>query len=83
MVKKGELERVILIIALCFIVALTLIDLGSFTAIKFQARRINELANLNRQQQIGLESFVMQLQQCRTLDDLDRTLSVVNAERIK
>jgi len=82
-VEKKELERAILIIALCVIVALTLIDLGSFTALKLQANRINELINLNRQQQIGIESFIMQLQQCETLDDLDDALKVVNVERIK
>jgi len=82
-VEKKEWERAILIIALCFIVALTLIDLGLFTAIKFQTGRINELTNLNRQQQVGIESFIMQLQQCKTLDDLDNALKIVNVERIK
>lgn len=83
MVEKRELERAILIIAICLIVLLTLIDVGLFGITKFQTYRINELANQMRQQEVGIESFVMQLQQCETLDDLDRALKIVNVERTK
>ena len=63
MIKEGMWKNAILIIAMCFIVILTLIDVGLFGIVKIQTLRINELTNQSRQQQIRIESLFMQFQQ--------------------
>lgn len=83
MIKEGMWKNAILIIAMCFIVILTLIDVGLFGIVKIQTLRINELTNQSRQQQIRIESLFMQFQQCETIDDVDKVLKLVNVERIK
>ena len=83
MIKEGMWKNAILIIAMCFIVILTLIDVGLFGIVKIQTLRINELTNQSRQQQIRIESLFMQFQQCETINDVDKVLKLVNVERIK
>ena len=75
--------RWVLVILICLIVVLTLIDVGSFTAIKIQANNIKNLNAQIQQLQTGVNSFVSQLQRCETMKDVDKTLKSVGAERIK
>ena len=83
-------ERWVLVILICIIVVLTLIDVSTFTATKIQTNRIRNLtAQIQQQkaqlqeQQIGINTFVSQLQQCKTIEDLDNILKTINVERAK
>ena len=83
-------ERWVLVILICIIVVLTLIDVSTFTATKIQTNRIRNLTTQIQQQkaqlqeqQIGINSFVSRLQQCKTIEDLDNILKTINVERIK
>ena len=83
-------ERWVLVILICLIVVLTLIDISAFTATKIQSNRIRNLTTQIQQQkvqlqeqQIGINTFVSQLQQCKTIKDLDNILKTINVERVK
>ena len=83
-------ERWVLVILICIIVVLTLIDVSTFTATKIQSNRIRNLTTQIQQQkvqlqeqQIGINTFVSQLQQCKTIKDLDNILKTINVERVK
>lgn len=81
--KEEMWKNAILIIAICFIIVLTLIDVSLFSIVKIQALKINELTNQSRQQQVGVDSFIFKLQQCKTINDLDMVLKSINVERLK
>jgi len=83
-------ERWVLIVLICLIVMLTLIDISAFTTARIQ---INNTRNLTvqvqqlqaqlQQQNTAVNSFVSQLQRCKTMKDVDELLKSVNVERIK
>lgn len=76
-------ERWVLVILICLIVVLTLIDIGAFTTARIQAQQIRNLNVQMQQQNAAVNSFVSQLQRCKTMKDLDDILATVNVKRIK
>ena len=76
-------ERWILVILICLIVVLTLLDVSAFTITKIQANNIRNLNVQIQQRDVGVNSFVSQLQRCETMKDVDRVLKSVNVERLK
>jgi hypothetical protein len=75
--------RWVLVILICLVVVLTLIDVGTFTAVKIQANNIRNLNAQMQQMNTGVNSFVSQLQRCETMKDVDKVLKSVGIERIK
>ena len=81
--KEGIWKNAILIIAICFIIVLTLIDVSLFGIVKIQTNRINEFTSQSQQYQIGVDLFIFKLQQCKTMSDIDNVLKTINIERLK
>jgi len=83
MADERKWKNIALIVLVCLIVVLTLIDVGAFTIAKIQAQQIKNVRAELQQQQVGVASFVSQLQRCKTMKDIDELLKSVNVERIK
>jgi competence protein ComGC len=83
-------ERWVLIVLICLIVVLTLIDVGAFTTAKIHINntrnltaQVQQLESQIQQQNTAVNSFVSQLQKCKTMKDVDVELKSIGVERIK
>jgi len=83
MADERKWKNIALIVLVCLIIVLTLIDVSAFTIAKIQAQQIRNVRAELQQQQVGVASFVSQLQRCKTMKDVDGLLKSVNVERIK
>lgn len=77
------MEKLVMVVLICFIIVLTLIDVTAVATAKIQLNNARNLTAQIQQQQNAINTFVAQLQRCQTLEDVDKVLGANGVERVK
>lgn len=77
------MEKLVMVVLVCFIIVLTLIDITAVATAKIQLNNARNLTSQIQQQQNAINTFVAQLQRCQTLEDVDKVLGANGVERVK
>lgn len=75
------MERWLLIILVCLFVMAAITDVTAVATAKVQLNRAQNLQAQLQQQQNSINTFTVQLRQCKTLGDVDKVLGAYGIQR--
>lgn len=79
----NKTEKWVFTILIYFIIVLTLLNVSTFITAQVQIRASSNLKAQMKEQQTSLNSFVGQIQRCKTMGDIDRVLGANGIQRVE